>query len=94
MIYQAATIRTVQGGGLGIFGGLAGLGAGGCDITSLMYHIVEMCGVLAESYGLDTSDDTVKAFVLAGASGDSDLTDRAFKLAELGMMNRALEKQH
>jgi hypothetical protein len=41
-------------GGLGIFGGLAALGAGGCDITSLMYHIVEMCGVLAEIYGLDT----------------------------------------
>ncbi|WP_072022133.1 hypothetical protein [[Scytonema hofmanni] UTEX B 1581] len=55
----------------------------------MMYHIVEMCGVLAEIYGLDTSDDTVKAFVLAGASGDSDLTDRAFKLAELGMMNAA-----
>jgi EcsC protein family len=85
VIYQAATKMTVQGGALGIFGGLTALGAGATDITSLMYHTVEMCGVLAEIYGLDTSDERVKTFVLAGVSGDSVLTDKAFKLVELGM---------
>ncbi|KOP24215.1 hypothetical protein AMR41_22895 [Hapalosiphon sp. MRB220] len=85
MIFQAATKMTAQGGGLGIFGGLGAVAAGAADITSLMYHVVEMCGVLAEIYGFDTSDDRVKAFVLAGASGDADLTDRAFKLLDIGI---------
>jgi hypothetical protein len=81
VIWQAASKMTAQGGGLGIFGGLAALGAGATDIVSLMYHIIEMCGVLTEIYGLDTSDDRVRAFVLAGASGNSYLIDRAFELA-------------
>ena len=85
VIFQAATKMTVQGGGLGIFGGLGALAAAGTDITSLMYHTVEMCGVLAEIYGLDTSDDRVKTFVLAGVSGDSSLTNKASMLVAMGM---------
>jgi len=85
VIWEVAAKMTAQGGGLGIFGGIVALAVGATDITSLMYHIVEMCGVLAEIYGFDTTDDRVKAFVLAGASGDSDLTDRAFKLLDIGM---------
>ncbi|WP_026736748.1 hypothetical protein [Fischerella sp. PCC 9605] len=65
MIFQAATKMTAQGGGLGIFGGLGAVAAGATDIASLMYHLVEMCGVLAEIYGLDTSDDRVKAFLFS-----------------------------
>lgn len=91
VIWQAASKMTVQGGGLGIFGGLTALGASATDITSLMYHTVEMCGVLTEIYGFDTSDERVKAFVLAGASGNSELTDKAFKLTELGMNTGARE---
>jgi len=91
VIYQAATKMTVQGGALGVFGGFGALAAGGTDIISLMYHTVEMCGVLAEIYGLDTSDDRVKAFVLAGVSGDSILTDKAFKLVEIGSRDLTLK---
>ena len=82
VIWQAASKMTMQGGIAGLPGGLAGLGAGTADVTSLTYHITEMCGVLAEIYGLDTSDDRVKAFVLAGVSGESNLIEKAFKIVE------------
>lgn len=85
VIWEVAAKMTAQGGGLGIFGGIGALAAGATDITSLMYHVVEMCGVLAEIYGFDTADDRVKAFVLAGASGNTDLTEKAFKLLDIGM---------
>ena len=85
VIWEVSAKMTAQGGGLGIFGGLGAVAAGAADITSLMYHVVEMCGVLAEIYGFETTDDRVKAFVLAGASGDSDLTDRAVKLLDIGI---------
>jgi len=89
VIWEVAAKMTAQGGGLGIFGGIGALAAGAADITSLMYHVVEMCGVLAEIYGFDTSDDRVKAFVLAGASGDANLMDKTFTLLDIGMNNAA-----
>lgn len=82
-MWQAASKMTVQGGGLGIFGGFAALATGTTDIASLMYHTVEMCVVLAEIYGFDTSDDKVKIFVLAGVAGESELTDEALKVIKL-----------
>jgi len=91
VLFQAATKMTLQGGGLGVFGGVGAIAAGGADITSLMYHVVETCGVLAEIYDLDTDDDNVKAFVLAGVSGDVNLTDKALKLLDIGMNTTARE---
>lgn len=91
VIWQTASKMAAQGGGLGIFGGFAALIGGTTDITSLIYHTVEMCGVIAEIYGFDTSDDTVKALVLAGASGESEFTGKALELIKLGMKTGARE---
>lgn len=82
VIWQAATKMTMQGSIAGLPGGLVGLGATTADVTSLTYHIIEMCGVLAEIYELDTTDDRVKTFVLAGATGESNLIEKAFKVVE------------
>ncbi len=82
VIWQASSKMTMQGSIAGLPGGLAGLGASAADLSSLIYHMTEMCGVLAEIYGLDTSDDRVKNFVLAGVSGESNLMEKTFKIIE------------
>lgn len=76
MIWQAASKMTAQGVVAGLPGGLLEFATGAADIASLLYHTVEMCGVLAEIYGLDTSKDRVKALVLAGASGNMGVMDQ------------------
>jgi hypothetical protein len=84
MIWQAATKMTAQGVVAGLPGGLLELATGTADIASLLYHTVEMCGVLAEIYGLDTSKDSVKAFVLAGASGNINVMDKVQQVMFVG----------
>lgn len=85
VIWQAASKMASQGAMAGIpFVNWATWGAGAADIASLMYHIVEMCGVLAEIYGHDTCDESVKLLVLAGASGDDALTGKVMSVVALG----------
>lgn len=84
MVWQAASKMTAQGVVAGLPGGLLEFATGAADIASLLYHTVEMCGVLAEIYGLDTSKDRVKALVLAGASGNVDVMDQVQKVMFAG----------
>lgn len=72
------------GAAAGIPGGPFAIGTNAANIASLMYHLVEMCGVMAEVYGLDTQKSEVKALVLAGASNDFRLMDEAIALVQSG----------
>lgn len=81
MSKTADTMKKV-GAAAGIPGGPFAIGTLAANAASLMYHLVEMCGVMAEIYGLDTRDDRVKALVLAGASSDFELMDQALRLVQ------------
>lgn len=72
------------GAAAGIPGGPFSIGTNAANIASLLYHLVEMCGVMAELYGLDTQTNPVKALVLAGSSSDFKLMDQALRLVESG----------
>lgn len=81
MSTEADTMKKV-GAAAGIPGGPFAIGTLAANAASLMYHLVELCGVMAEIYGLDTRDDRVKALVLAGASSDFGLMDQALRLVQ------------
>lgn len=72
------------GAAAGIPGGPFAIGTNAANVASLMYHLVEMCGVMAEVYGLDTQQNPVKALVLAGASSDFKLMDQALAVVQAG----------
>lgn len=82
MMSTAADTMKKVGAAAGIPGGPFAIGTLAANAASLMYHLVEMCGVMAEIYGLDTQDDRVKALVLAGASSNYELMDRALRVVQ------------
>jgi hypothetical protein len=81
VIWHATSKVTTEGAISGFLSSIS-LGAYGLaslpgDIVFLMYHLIEMCGALAEIHGLDTNDDYVKTFVLSGAADDDSLRKKA-----------------
>ena len=92
VIWHAASKMTAQGAVAGIPGGLVAVGTTGVDISSVLYHTVEMCGVLAELYDFDTTKEEVRTLVLAAVTGDGTLINSALKIVNLAQNPKVKEQ--